>query len=89
MEKKTLFKNSSLIFKLYKSMDFSVNSAFQSDIRCRYTRPFIPKLPHILVVRVGCYQSSELTSQTSHLETEIGFFLGVFFLFIKTRHYYA
>ena len=74
MEKKTLFKNSSLIFELYKSMDFSVNWAFQSDIRCGYNRPFIPNLPHIFVARLGFYQRSELSSQTGHLENEIGFF---------------
>ena len=74
MDKRTLFKNSSLIFKLYKGMDFSVNWAFQGDIRCGYTRPFIPKRPQILVARVGSYQRSELSSQPSQLENEIGFF---------------
>ena len=55
-------------------MDFSVNWAFQGDIRCGYTRPFIPKRPQILVARVGSYQRSELSSQPSQLENEIGFF---------------
>ena len=55
-------------------MDFSVNWAFQSDIRCGYNRPSIPKLPHIFVARLGFYQRSELSSQTGHLENEIGFF---------------
>ena len=60
-------------------MDFSVNWAFQGDIRWGYTRPFIPKRPQILVARVGSYQRLELSSQPSQLENEIGFFWEVFF----------
>ena len=71
--KKILCKNVSLIFDLYESMGFSVNLAFQSDIRCSYNWSFSSKLPKILVTCVGSYQRSELSSQTCNLENEIGF----------------
>ena len=62
-------------FYLHESMDFSVNSALQSDIRCSYNWSFFSKLPQILVACVGSHQRSELSSQTGHLENEIGFFI--------------
>ena len=55
-KKKPLCKNTSLVFNLYQSTDFSVNWAFKSDIRCSYTWSFSQKLPQILFACVGSYQ---------------------------------